>query len=297
MKTGAIIARFQTPYLHEGHISLIEEVASQHTKVILVLGVSPLAGSRRNPYDYYTREKMIKSRFPGIVVLPLSDHPSDKTWSLQLDQLLKSTFPSENFILYGSRDSFIPYYSGTFEVMELAPHGTFNSTEVRDKYSARVLDSEDFRTGVLYALHSQYTKVYPTVDIAVFKDNKQMILLGQKATTTLWRLPGGFTDPEDHSYEMAAKRELTEEVGAIEVSELTYETSRKIDDWRYRSEADKIITILFSCDHIFGEAQAADDLVNLEWFSLDRIPDMIEADQIAGEHFELLECLVDKYKN
>ena len=61
MKTAVIIARFQTPYLHKGHQELISRVKEQHEKLIVLLGVSPLAGSRRNPFDYYTREKMIKN--------------------------------------------------------------------------------------------------------------------------------------------------------------------------------------------------------------------------------------------
>ena len=57
MKTAVIIARFQTPYLHEGHRQLISQVKTNHAKLIIVLGISPIVGSRKNPYDYYTREK------------------------------------------------------------------------------------------------------------------------------------------------------------------------------------------------------------------------------------------------
>ena len=99
MKTAVIIARFQTPYLHEGHQDLIRQVKLEHAKLIILLGVSPISGSRKNPYDYYTREKMIKKDYPEIIVLPVSDHPSDQVWSETLDNLLKSVFPSEHFCL------------------------------------------------------------------------------------------------------------------------------------------------------------------------------------------------------
>ena len=36
-KTGVIIARFQTPYLHKGHIDLIKFVKDQHIKQLLFL--------------------------------------------------------------------------------------------------------------------------------------------------------------------------------------------------------------------------------------------------------------------
>ncbi len=76
METAVIVARFQTPYLHEGHKQLISQVSAKHSKLIMVLGVSPLSGSRKNPYDYYTREKMIKGDEPDIIILPISDNPN-----------------------------------------------------------------------------------------------------------------------------------------------------------------------------------------------------------------------------
>lgn len=295
MKTGVIIARFQSPYLHDGHLNLMEQVKTKHNKLIIVLGVGPITGSRRSPYDYYTREKMIKTAYQDVVVLPLSDHPSDRVWSLNLDQLLSSAFPNEQFMLYGSRDSFIPYYSGRYLTVDLPEHGDHSGTELREKYADKVFDSRDFRAGILYAYYNQYKKVYPTVDIAVFREEKSEILLGKKSINNKWRLVGGFTDPEDDCYETAAQRELTEECGPIEVGELTYETSARINDWRYRNEVDKIVTTLFSCDYHYGEPQAQDDIMDLAWFKLTDLPAMIERGEISEEHYTLLQHLVGKY--
>jgi len=295
MKTGVIIARFQTPYLHEGHRQLIKQVSGSHNKLIILLGVSPITGSRKNPYDYHTREKMIKKDYPEIIVLPISDHPSDRVWSETLDNLLKSVFPSEHFCLYGSRDSFIPYYSGKFETVELPEHGDYNATELRKQYADKVFDSNDFRAGILYAYYNQYTKVYPTVDIALFRNNKTEILLGKKAVNNKWRFIGGFSDPEDADYESVAKRELMEECGKMEITEMTYETSRKINDWRYRNEADKIITLLFSCDFITGSPAAQDDIIDLNWFKLSDLPKMLADGFISDEHHELFDFMINKY--
>jgi len=295
MKTAVIIARFQTPYLHEGHRNLIEQVREKHSKLIVLLGVSVLLGSRKNPYDYYTREKMIKKDYPEIIVLPISDHPSDKIWSENLDHLLKSVFPNEQFLLYGSRDSFIPYYAGKCETFELPEHGDYNATELRKQYADKVFDSKDFRAGILYAYYNQYTKVYPTVDIAVFRDNKTEILLGKKTGVNKWRLIGGFADPDDADFESAAKRELAEECGGLETTEMKYETSRKINDWRYRNEADKIITLLFSCDYLSGSPKPQDDIAELSWLKVADLPEMINNDQINHEHIALLNDLISKY--
>jgi bifunctional NMN adenylyltransferase/nudix hydrolase len=295
MKTAVIIARFQSPYLHNGHHELITQVRANHNKLIIVLGVSPITGSRKNPYDYYTREKMIKKEYPDIIILPISDHPSDITWSQNLDILLKGVFPGEQFVMYGSRDSFIPYYSGKFETVELPEHGDYNATEIRKQYADKVFDSNDFRAGILYAYYNQYTKVYPTVDIALFRNNKTEILLGKKATNNKWRFVGGFADAEDASYEIAVARELREECGELEFSPMTYETSQKIDDWRYRNEADKIITLLFSCDHVAGDAHAQDDIIGLDWIKLSDVPLLMKDGLTSEEHSGLFNFILTKY--
>ncbi len=291
-QTAVIVARFQSPYLHEGHRELITQVAKAHRKVVIVLGVSPLPGTRKNPYDFHTREKLIKKDYANIVVLPLADHPSDQAWSNNLDDLLTTTFPNEDFVLYGSRDSFLPYYSGRMETTELKQNGHFNATDIRKEWSEIVGDSEEFRAGILYALNKTYKKAYPTVDVAVYRHEGTEILLGQKYNSPLWRLPGGFVDPEDECYEVAGLRELQEECGTMEVSELRYLMSSQIDDWRYRSEEDKIITTLFACDHISGEPKASDDLKEVRWFKLEKLKEMIEKGQTAPEHSKLLNrCL------
>src|SRR5579871_469366 len=217
-KIGVIIARFQSPYLHEGHKTLIQQVKKNHNKAVIVLGVSPVLASRKNPLDFHTRERMIKREYSDIVVLPLSDHPLDTKWSRNLDTLLSDSFPGAEFRLYGSRDSFIPHYSGRFETVELPETNSTSATLIREKISDQVLDSQEFRIGIIYAYANTYLKVYATVDIAVFKDNKTEILLGRKNIDNKWRLLGGFSDPTDESYEDAAKRELTEECGPIETT-------------------------------------------------------------------------------
>ncbi|WP_129715467.1 NUDIX domain-containing protein [Pedobacter sp. SYP-B3415] len=295
MTTAVIVARFQTPHLHEGHRRLLQEVTSRHSKLVIVLGIGPLKGSMRNPYDYYTREKMIKKDFAEAVILPLNDYPCDREWSQNLDNLLKGVFPNEVFCLYGSRDSFIPYYCGRFQTVELPEHGGFSATELRKQYADKVFDSNDFRAGILYAYYNQYNKVFPTVDIAVFRHERTEILLGKKTVSSKWRLIGGFADPEDQSYEHAARRELTEECGAIETGEMIYETSARIDDWRYRNETDKIISLLFSCEYLTGMYSAQDDLLELQWFKLNDLPKMMTAGETTAEHAQLLTFLIKKY--
>jgi bifunctional NMN adenylyltransferase/nudix hydrolase len=293
--TGVIIARFQTPYLHEGHFKLILSVKEKHNRVVIVLGVSPVKGSLRNPLDFYTRERMVKKSFPDVIVLPLADQRDDKKWSSDLDQLLNATFSNGRFVLYGSRDSFIPLYSGKNEVSAFPSAGDFNGSDLRDHICDKVRDTEDFRCGIIYAYYNTYPKVYPTLDIAVFREGYQSILLGKRNSEGKWRLPGGFSDPSDDDYESAAQRELHEECGPIEVGEMKYEKSFKVDDWRYKKETDKIITLMFSCMYVFGDPKGSDDIDEVAWFNLESLRKMIASKEIVEEHFPQLNFLIAKY--
>jgi bifunctional NMN adenylyltransferase/nudix hydrolase len=293
---GVIIARFQTPYLHAGHKTVLDSVRAKHNKTVIVLGISPVRGSRKNPLDFHTRETMIKKDYPDVVVLPLPDHPLDAKWSQSLDSLLANTFPGLGFKLYGGRDSFIQYYNGKNETIELPDHGAHSATIIRKQISDKVLDSVEFRTGIVYAYSNMYAKVYPTVDIAVFRNNKTEILLGLKSIDNKWRLLGGFADPTDNDYESAAKRELSEECGLIVITEMTYEKSHRVNDWRYRNDTDKIITCLFSTDFLSGEPKGNDDIQEVKWFPLPQLAEMIAEKATAEEHEPQLLHLWRKYK-
>lgn len=284
--TGVIIARFQTPYLHQGHTYLIDEIKAKHNKVVVLLGVTPVKGSRRNPFDFYTREKLLKQYAPELVVLPLSDHPSDVAWSQQIDSLLGSAFPQEHFVLYGSRNSFAPYYSGHLPVELLPELGDHSATAIRDVNADKVLDSSDFRMGINYAYQNVYPKVYATVDIAVLRNGQ--VLLGKKHNAANWRFPGGFTDPTDDSFEAAAARELQEECGELVMEAMQYVGTARIDDWRYRNETDKIITTLYKTAYISGEAKANDDIAEVAWFDLE----MLNKISITPEHKPLVNMLL-----
>lgn len=293
--TGVIIARFQSPYLHKGHNSLIKFVQNKHQKLVVVLGVNPVGATKNNPYDFYTRERMLRSEYPNITVIPMQDNASDKVWSLKLDELLQTSFPGEDFLLYGSRNCFIEFYSGKFSCKEIPAIKKINATEIRYQLSDQVQNSESFRKGVNYALQNMFDKVYPTVDIAVFKENRQVLLLVRKPNTNEWRLPGGFTDPTDDSYESAAKRELFEECGAIEVGKMGYERSFQIDDWRYRKEKDSIMSTLFSTNYSFGMPKAADDIEECRWVSMRQLEE--KKVHLTKEHQQMIHFLVAKYKN
>ena len=285
---GVIIGRFQTPELHSEHIKLIQYVLDRHEKVILFLGVSPTLANKKHPMDFITRKYMIEEQFgiSKLTIMPLSDNKSNEIWSKQLDSKIKEVFPLGSVTIYGSRDSFIPYYFGVNKTLELQPDVFVSATDIREVASKKVIGSSEFRAGIIYSVYNQFPIVYSTVDVAIIKDDE--ILLGQKLGETQWRFIGGFVDTTDESDEAAAKRETLEET-SLEVADLEYVCSMQVEDWRYRSIKDRsIMTRFFKAKYIFGCPTPQDDINALKWFKL--TPEL--ENMLVEEHKKLFKKLI-----
>ena len=295
---GVIIARFQTPYLHEGHKALIDKVLERHDKVMVLLGVTPALATPENPLDYVTRRVMVVNDYPEIEVQALSDKSTDEEWSSVLDSTVRRIFPIGRVTLYGGRDSFASHYSGNFEVREFdgydVPSMDTSATQLRKKIAnSKPLGSRDFREGVIYSCTNRYPICFPTVDVAVIKynhDGEVSVLLGTKhGLDTRHVFIGGFVDAKDKNYEAAASRELLEETNSsIGVSTMKYFGSYSIDDVRYKGQ-DKIKTMLFTTKYQFGHAVAGDDLSTVEWVPLNKSFSYL----INPMHLEMFEDLCD----
>jgi bifunctional NMN adenylyltransferase/nudix hydrolase len=269
-EVGCMIMRLQVHELHEAHRALIDLVVKNHTKVILFLGVAIVQNTKRNPLDFATRCLMVREHYPDIVILPLNDMRNDEDWSAQLDQAINMPFGNDKkVLLYGGRDSFIPYYNGRHTTTELTTDRFVSGTEIRNKVSKEILGTSDFRAGVIHSTFAQRPCPYPTVDIAMIKDDGK-VLLAKKPNEKSWRFPGGFFDVnEDKSFEDAALRELREECGeTIECTGMSYVTSSIIDDWRYRKEDSKIVTSLYLTKYNGGKIAPNDDVSELMWVDL-----------------------------
>jgi 8-oxo-dGTP pyrophosphatase MutT (NUDIX family) len=149
--------------------------------------------------------------------------------------------------------------------------------------------------------------VYPTsfqaVDLFIFDEHKNKILLGHKWTDKTRtkakeeaRFIGGFVDPADPTLEVAATREGHEEAGKnLELSLPRYIGSFRVDDPRYRSSIHKIMSAVFYCQYIFGFAEAGDDIASVEWVDLDWFRlNYSKAGYLAPEHLPLVQLLIDK---
>lgn len=285
---GVVIGRFQIHELHSAHIDLIQHVIDNHSKVIVFLGTSSAIGTRKHPLDFVTRKLMLQNCFGDAIdmILPLPDCKSDDVWSEQIHHKVREVFINGSVTLYGSRDSFIPYYKGSWKCIELEPEIYISATDIRKKVSTSILESSDFRAGVIYSVYNQWPIVHPTIDILIKKGDK--VLLGRKPNEKEYRFVGGFVDPEDETEIIACKREGLEETG-LELDNFKFVCSRKVIDWRYRGVKERgIMTHLYECDVIFGSPQPQDDIEELKWFDFEELKKSYK-NIMVGEHIKLFE--------
>lgn len=292
---GVIIGRFQVHDLHEGHRALIDRVRAKHKKVLILLGSTPsVLVTRNNPLDYFTRALMMREAYPDVHVLPVHDMPSDADWSKSVDARIEEVLGVGTAILYGSRDAFIPHYSGKYPTIELDTSRNVSGTEVRKSVSDEVRGNAEFRRGVIYAAHNRHHAIFATVDIAVVKRTPggmaTDIILGRKKSDPngLWRFPGGFVDPtKDTSFDLAASREANEELGCG-ISKPQYIGSMIVDDWRYRKEVDKIMTTVFICDYLYGVVEGKDDINEAKLFRLEDF----DLNKLVPQHRPIMEMVL-----
>lgn len=282
---GVIVGRFQVPKLHEAHIELIDRVVANHPKVIIFLGLAPIIGTRRNPLDFDCRKMMIQEMYPNITIMYIKDVRDDRVWDKVLDKQIGDLARNKSVTLYGGRKGFISRYKGKYKTVELEAKSFVSGSEIRKKISQAAKNSEEFRIGAIWLAHNQYPKTYATVDVAILNENGE-VLLGRKPDETLFQFPGGFSTPESKSFEEDATRENNEETGS-EIGFPEYIGSAFIDDWRYRDEVDKVKTLFFKAQFIFGGQPGEDELAETKWF---KIEDLNESN-LQDFHIVLLKML------
>ena len=242
-KLAVIIGRFQTPYLHKGHLKLIEEAKSISNDILILIGRTAAVGTDKNPLDYKTREKMFYETglLSDPIIMAIHDCPSDKDWSDNVDGIIDLLGYKEATILGGRDNSIQDSYLGKHQVKIIDAYGKHSSTTLRKEVAKEPMQCPEFRSGIIYHAENRYPIVYSTVDVALYnKDGK--FLMGKKGDHFMFI--GGFVDPKDYNLREAAMRELKEETDIDHLS-LKYCESIKINDSRYKNTKDCIMTHLF----------------------------------------------------
>jgi len=235
---SVVIGRFQTPYLHEGHLELLRQARNYSENLLVLIGCTVATGTDKNPMDFETRRKLIKY---NCEVKPLYDMLSDKDWSDQIDEIIADLGFSEATIFGGKDNSIENYYSGKHQVKIIRDIGVHSATALRKAVGmSDPRDSQDFRAGIIYATERRYPIVYSTVDVVIEKDDKYLV--GKKGDK--YCFIGGFIDPSDENLFIAAHREAEEETGIAKLYSVRYVGSLKIEDERYKGTKDCIMTHL-----------------------------------------------------
>lgn len=289
---GVMVARFQVDELHKGHHYVIKQVTENHRKKIIFLGVPRFIGTTRNPLDFDSRKKMVQKDYPDVIILALPDQSDDVRWANELDKRVREVYPHGDVLLYGSRDSFIPYYKkakGEFQTKELEPLGKFKGTDIRKLISEEVKASKDFRSGVIYQAHNSYSIVRPTVDIAVLNEEGKVLLV-KKHDESKYRFIGGFVKTEDENLLESAKRVVANEIGKGDCRDFKLLTTMKINDWRFCGENDTVMTTFFKCKKMYKVVEPGKGISELKWFNINEVG----KDNIMNEHYTLIQYLKNK---
>ncbi len=290
-QTAVIIGRFQSPYLHDGHVKLIKYAKDNYERVIILIGISPSI-NKENPLNFKMRKHNIMSCFDKVFIEKISDEKHDKDWVNKAVSIPCNRFKIgiSDIVFVGGRDSSIPLLEESGYNVDYVDFDInhVSATKIRKSitYNDSTKSKSAFKAGVCYALNQQYDRINPTVDIAIINKKNRTLVFGKRKSEQGVRFVGGFVDSSDQSFEEAAVRELKEEAGIeIPLEELKYLGSFKSTDWRYKG-SNTIVTSLF---YIIVETSGVagddiDELIEIPFDSISRIP-------IEVEHEKLLECL------
>lgn len=179
-RVAVIVGRFQVPMLTNGHDWLLRKAIVDYDKVLILIGdtkVQPNGYYRldsHDPYPFALRKTIInefietefsqKDKSKVIGIYRFEDVGNVELWNKKLDEFLDKlsiefSEPTE-FVMLGSRDSFVIRYSGKNSVCVLeSPEsvkeesGTHMRKEFFETYSKSLeYQSLEFRCGVLWAI-------------------------------------------------------------------------------------------------------------------------------------------------
>ncbi len=285
MNIGAVIGKFQVDALSEGHLFLINMALKNHRHVIVFLGIDPNTGTKANPLDYSTRERMIKAKFPDVTCLPLEDKRTDKVWSYQIDASLKKALPKvSSATIYSGKSSFISRYKGIYKVIE-ADSGLnyINAPQKRSDIGKVVFDSVEWRKGIIHATQQVKTSLKPAVLLVCVNREKGSIFLKKHVDDKKWSLPGGVLGSGHTSFEHAAKyffNVWTSQHYDANKNLLTYHSSGKVKLWHFKTSDEIIPLAVLMRLECYENTLCTIENYKTEWFKFEELENVLEEDQL-----------------
>ena len=163
---GVIVCRMQVPFLTDSHKATINTVMERHSRIIMFLGCTNEPIDSKNPYPFEFRKEMLEAEYkiPNFTIIPLPDNSTDNAqWVATLDKFIDAFLAhDEEPILYGGRDSFIPWYkkdNGKYTATELAPTDYDSGTQLRELTAIKLpAYSRDAAQAILWTLKQAQEK-------------------------------------------------------------------------------------------------------------------------------------------
>jgi len=190
-KLGVVIGRFQVPELHAGHRHILDTAKAENDDLLVLVGVNRIPPSKRNPLPFTVRKRMLEETYPDAMILETRDQPSNRLWSEDIDRTVREHFPGHEATLYGSRDSFLPFYEGALPTRYVEPILAPSGTDIRECMNEEEYAGRDFRMGMICGQTLRSPVSYQAVDIAVCRSADRHVLLGRKESDEAPRTPRG----------------------------------------------------------------------------------------------------------
>ncbi len=269
---GVIPARFQVDELHAGHHHLITHVQSLHDDVLIALGSRRGLPTVNDPLPHEVRVGMIRESYPDIGIERIFDHPLDnRSWSRDLDDLIVTRYPDRSVILYGSRDSFIPKYTGRYETCEIPAMQNVSGTQVRREITFP--NTREGRQAMIYMATNREPIIYRTVDLGIVdRARNRALFIKKDVHDGMPSFMGGFDNKKGETDVEAMLRELGEELPGLDIGQPQFLDSVPIDDPRYHGTPDGVKTAFFRAEFLGGDFTAADDADGHQWITRMAIP-------------------------
>ena len=77
---AVVVGRFQLDAPHEGHLKLLETANSNHSRLIIAIGLSHGKCTVNNPLDFQARKVMLQELYPNATIFYVKDVHDDFLW-------------------------------------------------------------------------------------------------------------------------------------------------------------------------------------------------------------------------
>lgn len=308
---GVFIGRCQ-PF-HDGHRAIIRRMMAECNESVILLGSVNKCGTIKNPYTYHERRDKILSEFSNVKIYPINDYLyRDDLWLEEVCVLLDKKYANDNITIYAHMkpdNEYLKWFP-EYKYVEVYSGSDDNGTKIRESLFSKGKMPDDVQEEWdFYKKEKKLFANYPFKETLQFNcsdaivhniDDNEILLIKRKNAPgkNKWALPGGFKNNDETFYECAI-RELKEETGIdiintngfmVEGVYLFDSPLRKDGGILRNTNCYYFTASQDTLDSI--NLKAADDAVDLDWFSVSEIMDEID---MFHDHRDIISQMIGVY--